>query len=75
LFDLDWVIIQTAALFFSSTPRAFPRFTHGIFLEKTKQKSVVTLESLSLSRAFATTMSFINGWAIAKFNIDYAIKP
>ncbi len=27
-----------------------------IFLEKTKQKSVVALESLSLSRAFATTI-------------------
>ncbi len=53
---LPWYLI--VALFLSSTPRVLPHFVHGVFLEKTKQKSVVALESLLLSRAFATTRNY-----------------
>ena len=44
-----------------------------IFLEKTKQKSVVALESLLLSRAFATTRHALRDWWSNCLRIGWAI--
>jgi len=61
LFIFPHILIVVLSL--SSTPRALPLFVHGVFLEKTKQKIVISLDvipqergqSLSLSRAFEMT--------------------